>query len=176
MKRYWQYLLYVCVATLWVAITVILPDFLDNPITGLKGVITIGVYVVAVSIVSWIWLYIASLNKYVAAIFVPLYGVIGAVVSYYRVMYRVTITPLMLDCIFHTNMEEASGVITWSLIMWMVANLVIGIALVVWRWHLDKTKYAWLHALAAMVLFAGYYHFNSRLHQSIKQRYPMHIV
>lgn len=176
MKKYWQYLLYVCMATVWVAITVVLPDFLDNPITGLRGVLTISVYVVAVSIVSWLWLYIASLNKYVAAVFVPLYGMIGATVSYYRMMYRVTITPLMLDCIFHTNMEEASGVITWSLIMWVMANLAIGIALVIWRWRLEKPKYAWLHALVATLLFGGYYHFNSRLHQSINQRYPMHIV
>jgi glucan phosphoethanolaminetransferase (alkaline phosphatase superfamily) len=164
------------VATLWIAITVVLPDFFDNPITGLRGVITISLYVVALSIVSWLWLYIASLNKYVAAVFVPLYGMIGATVSYYRVMYRVTITPLMLDCILHTNMEEALGVISWSLIVWVGANLLIGIALVIWRWRLKKPKYAWLHALVVLVIFVGYYHINGRLHQSINQRYPMHIV
>lgn len=176
MKRYCLYLVYVCVATLWIAITVVLPDFFDNPITGLRGVITISLYVVALSIVSWLWLYIASLNKYVAAVFVPLYGMIGATVSYYRVMYRVTITPLMLDCILHTNMEEALGVISWSLIVWVGANLLIGIALVIWRWRLKKPKYAWLHALVVLVIFVGYYHINGRLHQSINQRYPMHIV
>jgi glucan phosphoethanolaminetransferase (alkaline phosphatase superfamily) len=164
------------VATLWIAITVVLPDFFDNPITGLRGVITISLYVVALSIVSWLWLYIASLNKYVAAVFVPLYGMIGATVSYYRVMYRVTITPLMLDCILHTNMEEALGVISWSLIVWVGANLLIGIALVIWRWRLKKPKYEWLHALVVLVIFVGYYHINGRLHQSINQRYPMHIV
>ena len=167
MKRYCLYLVYVCVATLWIAITVVLPDFFDNPITGLRGVITISLYVVALSIVSWLWLYIASLNKYVAAVFVPLYGMIGATVSYYRVMYRVTITPLMLDCILHTNMEEALGVISWSLIVWVGANLLIGIALVIWRWRLKKPKYAWLHALVVLVIFVGYYHINGRLHQSI---------
>ena len=176
MKRYCLYLVYVCVATLWIAITVVLPDFFDNPITGLRGVITISLYVVALSIVSWLWLYIASLNKYVAAVFVPLYGMIGATVSYYRVMYRVTITPLMLDCILHTNMEEALGVISWSLIVWVGANLLIGIALVIWRWRLKKPKYEWLHALVVLVIFVGYYHINGRLHQSINQRYPMHIV
>lgn len=176
MKKYWQYILYVCVATVWIAITIVLPDFLDNPITELRGIITIGVYVVALSIVSWLWLYIASLNKYVAAVFVPLYGMIGAAVSYYRVMYHVTITPLMLDCIFHTNMEEAAGVITWSLIVWVMTNLAIGIAFGVWRWRLTDPKHAWIHALITMVLFSGYYHFDSRLHKSINQRYPMHIV
>ena len=176
MRRYWLYILYVCIATLWIAIAVVLPDFLDNPISGAKGIVTIGAYIVAISIVSWLWVYIASLNKYIAMVFLPLYGAIGAAVSYYRVMYRVTITPLILDCIFHTNIEEASGVMTWSLGLWVLCNILIGMAFVVWRWRLDPPKYAWLHALFALVVFLGYYYFNSRLHQSINQRYPMHIV
>lgn len=176
MKRYWIYLFYVYLATLWIACTAVLPDFLDNPITGWKGIGTIGVYVVAVSIVSWLWLYIGSLNRYVSAVFVPLYGVIGAAVSYYRVMYRVTITPLILDCIFHTNIEEASGVVTWWLIAWVVCNMLIGVAFVWWRWRLESPKFAWAHAIVALLIFVGYYTFNSRLHQSINQRYPMHIV
>jgi glucan phosphoethanolaminetransferase (alkaline phosphatase superfamily) len=73
-------------------------------------------------------------------------------------------------------MEEALGVISWSLIVWIGANLLIGIALVIWRWRLKKPKYEWLHALVVLVIFVGYYHINGRLHQSINQRYPMHIV
>lgn len=176
MKTYGQYLFYTCVATLWIALAVILPDFLDNPVTGWHGIATIGVYVVAVSIVSWFLIYLAALHKYVAAVALPIYGMVGAAVSYYRVMYRVTITPLMLDCIFHTNIEEASGVITWGLIVWVLANIAVGIALVVWRWRITPPCHAWWHALAAAALLLVYYHSHSRLHQSLNQRYPMHIV
>ena len=60
------YLLWTVFATLWIALSVILPDFLDNPITGLKGITTIFVYVTAVSVVSFLVFYIIGISKYVA--------------------------------------------------------------------------------------------------------------
>lgn len=171
-----RYLLFVSTETLWIALVAILPDFYDNPITGFQGVLTIVAYVIAISVVSFLLLYVLSLNKYIAAIFIPIYGMIGAAVSYYRIMYRVTITPLILDCILHTNLEEVMGVTTWSLILWILLNAVIGICFVVWRWRINMLSYKWLQALCAILLFCGYYYFNSRLHQSINQRYPMHII
>ena len=34
-----SYLLFVTVATIWIGLTVILPDFIDNPIHGIRGVL-----------------------------------------------------------------------------------------------------------------------------------------
>lgn len=176
LKNWGRYLLYLLVATLWIALATILPDFLDNPVTGLSGIATIFIYVVAVSGISFLLLYLFSLNKYVASIFIPIYGIIGAAVSYYRVMYRITITPLILDCILHTNIEEAAGVVTWSLLLWIVLNGGIGILFTIWRWHIPSPKNKWIHVICILILFLVYYNFNNRLHQSINQRYPMHIV
>ena len=176
MKSLRQYLLYVTAATLWIAVGVILPDFLDNPITGLQGILTIAIYVVALSIISFLILYITSLNKYIATVFIPLYGLLGATTAYYRILYHVTITPLILDCIFHTNIEEAIGVISWPLLLWGLFNILIGIAFILWRWKISSPRPILVHALVAICLMIGYYNFNSRLHQSINQRYPMHLV
>lgn len=111
-KSYLAYLLWVTAATLWIGLTAVMPDFMDNPVHGLRGAVTIVCYVGAVSVVSFLLLYAAGMNRYVAAVFYPVYGVLGAGVSYYRVAYRVTVTPLILDCVFHTNMEEAMGVMS----------------------------------------------------------------
>lgn len=171
------YLLWTVCATLWIALSVILPDFLDNPITGIKGIITISVYVTAVSVVSFLVFYIIGINKYVAAVCVPLYGLIGSAVSYYRVMFRVTITPLMVDCILHTNTEEALGVITWQLVLWIIFNVLVAIGLVIWRWKQEKNlSYSSLRLIACILLLFIYPQLNSRLHQSLNQRYPMNIV
>ena len=172
----WQYLLYITIATLWIALMAILPDFLDNPITGLQGAITIAAYVAAVSIISFLFLYLVSLNRWSASILTPLYGVLGAAVSYYRVMYHVTITPLMVDCILHTTLEESAGVISCSLILWVALNLIVAIGLLIWRWRITTPPYPWLHACACIIVFYGYYFGHDRLHQSINQRFPMHIV
>jgi len=170
------YLLFVVVATLWIGLTAVMPDFLDNPVHGAKGVATIICYIGAVSVVSFFLLYAAGLNKYVAAVFYPLYGILGAGVSYYRVAYRVTITPLILDCVFHTNPQEAMSVISWQMVLWIAINACISVLFVVWRWHIATPKYACAHAIGALLLLVGYYHCNGRLHQSLNQRYPMHIV
>lgn len=171
-----KYLLWVCCATLWIALFVVLPDFWDNPFSGFKGVITLLVYITAVSIVSFGVIYLFGLNKYVAAVTVPLYGTLGAAVSFYRVMYRVTITPLMLDCIFHTNMEEAMGVVSWQLIGWMVLNVLIAVAFVIWRWRQGAVSRSWLRAAVCLLFIGVYYHANGRLHDSLNQRYPMNIM
>ena len=136
MKTFWQYFLYIAATTLWIALIAVAPDFFDNPITNITGAFTLIAYVIAISVVSFLFLYIAAINKYLAAIFIPIYGLLGAAVSYYRVMYRVTITPLILDCILHTNIEEAAGVITWSLVLWILFNISVGVGFVVWRWKI----------------------------------------
>ena len=176
-KSEWKYLLWVLCATLWIALTAVLPDFVDNPITGIRGIITITIYVLAISVVSFLVFYLVGLNKYVAAVCVPLYGIIGSAVSYYRVMYRVTITPLMIDCILHTNTEEAFGVITWQLVLWIIFNVLVAIGLVMWRWKQEKNlSYSSLRLIACILLLFIYPQLNSRLHQSLNQRYPMNIV
>lgn len=170
------YLLFVVAATLWIGLTAVMPDFLDNPVHGVKGAVTIICYIGAVSAVSFFLLYAAGLNKYVAAVFYPIYGILGAGVSYYRVAYRVTITPLILDCVFHTNPQEAMSVMTWQMAVWIAVNACVSVLFVVWRWHITTPKYASAHAITALLLLVGYYHCNGRLHQSLNQRYPMHIV
>ncbi len=176
MRDIFKYFCYVSIATLWVALFVVMPDFLDNPIEGFLGIITIATYVLAVSVISFLLLYLFSLNKYIAAIFVPLYYMFGAAVSYYRVKFRVTITPLILDCVVNTNIEEVAGVVTFPFILWILLNIGIGMCLVLWRWKIESLQRVWLHVFCVVILFVGYYYSNNRLRQSINQRYPMHVV
>lgn len=175
-NNFWKYLFFVGVATLWITITVIFPEFLGYPVAGIREIIVVGMYIVATSILSFFLLFIAGLNKYVAAVFYPVYTVLGSAVSYYRLKYHVTITPLILDCILHTNAEEALGVIAWQMICWVLFNASIGIGFVVWRWRLQPLKRTWLFALAATVLLCGYYTCSNRLRHSLNHRYPMDII
>lgn len=137
---------------------------------------TIVCYVCALSLLSFFLLYAAGLNRYVSAVFYPIYGIIGAGVSYYRVAYRITVTPLILDCVFHTNAQEALSVISWQMIAWIALNSCISVALTVWRWHLKAPRHAYIHAIVALLLMVGYYFCNSCLQRSLNQRFPMSIV
>lgn len=175
-KGYCEYLLLVLCATVWIALIAVVPDFLDNPTHGFRGVAAVACYVAAVSVVSLLVLYAAGLNKWVATVFYPLYGMLGAGVSYYRIAYGVTVTPLIVDCVFHTNPQEAVSVMSWQLVAWIALNACVSVLFVLWRWKISAPKYAYLHAAGAILLLVGYYHCNGRLHQSLSQRYPIHIV
>lgn len=172
-----KYVVWVLVCTLWITLIAILPDFLDNPVSDIRTGVTVGCYVVACSIFSFFLCYAAGINKWVSAVFLPIYGILGSVVSFCRVGYEVTITPVLVECAFNTNSEEVQGIVSWPLIVWIVFNVLLSVGLVVWRWKKVPTpKWALGHVVVALLLLTGYYFCNSRLHRSLNQRFPMNIV
>ena len=176
MKQSLRYLLFVCVVALWATIFFIVPDFLDNPIEGIKDVATILVYIIALGIGNFFLLYAIFSYKHVAAVLIPIYFVLGAAVAYYRYAYHVTITAVMLDVTFHTNPAEAAGVMSWQLFMYVLLNLCVAIGFVVFRYKKICLQHSYAHVIAACLLFTLYFNINGRLHVSMQQRYPMNIV
>ncbi len=171
-----HYLLWVSVCTLWITLIAIVPDFVDNPIGDWRTGLMVVSYVIACSIVSFLLFYAVGQSKWVSAAVLPFYGIIGAAVSYYRVGYQVTITPVIIECMFKTNAEEVRGVVSWQLIVWIAFNLCVAIGFVVWRWRkIAPLRYAILQAFIALLLLCGYYSIP-RMQRSLSQRYPMHIV
>ena len=171
-----HYLLWVSVCTLWITLIAIVPDFIDNPIGDVRTGLTVTSYVLACSAVSFLLLYAMGQSKWVSAVVLPVYGVIGAAVSYYRVGYQVTITPVIIECMLKTNAEEVRGVVGWQLIVWIALSLCVAIGFVVWRWRkIAPLQYAVLQAVVAILLFIGYYSIP-RMQRSLNQRYPLHVV
>lgn len=169
------YIGFLLALTFWSTLCFVLPDFFDNPVYGWKGWLTIAAYCVALGAAA-VWpLIIGTLNRYVAAVFLPIYAILGAVVSYYRVAYHATITPIILDATFHTNPEEVAGVVDISLFLWMAVNILIAILFVRWRFRSVQILRPWLWLLVALIALPVYYNFHFRLHQSINQRYPYNL-
>ncbi len=176
MKQFAQYLLWVLITTLWATICFIVPDFLDNPTNTFYSVIIQIGYISALGIgLFWI-LYLAGLNKYVAAIFLPIFGIGGAGVAYFRVAQCATVTPMIVEATLHTNAGTVAGVVSWQLVVYILFNIILAGIILWWRFRLDAPKYVWWHALGCLILLVSYYNFNSRLHQSMNQRYPYNVV
>ena len=171
-----KYILWSLCATLWVGVCFVLPDFLDNPVHDLRSILTIALYVVAISGASWSILYLAGLNRYVAWVAIPLFGIAGAAISYFRVAFHATITPMIIDATLHTNGGTIAGVVSWQLVVWVLINMFIALALVYWRHRTIRLQYAWIHALVAMVILIGYYNAHWHLKAAINQRFPYNVV
>lgn len=171
-----KYILFIFLASVWGSVCFVLPDFIDNPHEGLRGVLALVVYVGALGVVQFLFLYAISTYRLLAAVLYPIYAIIGAGLAFYRVVYHVSLTPLIIDVTLHTNAEEALGVMSWQLWAWIMFNVLIAVLLIIYRWKKIMISHPWIHLLASILLLGIYSQCNGRLRQSIRQRYPANIV
>ncbi|MBP5477112.1 MAG: lipid A phosphoethanolamine transferase [Paludibacteraceae bacterium] len=171
-----EYVWLVTVVAVWNTLCFVLPDFFDNPADGWKGVLAIAFYVTALAVGQFAIAAVLSLNRYVAAVCLPLYGMLGAVVSYYRVAFHATVNPVLVDATLHTNMGTVSGVVSWQLAAWFVLQLAVSLLWVRWRWRIGRIPFPWAVLLVSVGLFALWFWGNGRLHRSAGQRYPVLVV
>lgn len=175
MKQNFRYFAFILCCTMWSTLCFILPDFIDNPWNGIQGYYTLLFYTASISGATFFLLYLAALNKYLYMVFLSLFALAGAAVSYFRVAFKATITPVIIDATLHTNSGTIAGTFSWQLIGWGLLNLCIAIGFIWFRWHKIQPTRPIIQAIAATLLLTGYYNCNSRLHNSINQRYPYNI-
>lgn len=170
-----RYIAWVIVATVWATICFLLPYFGNYPIVSIHSFFTVGFQLAVLSIASFLLLYLAGLNRFVAAVFYPVFGILGAIASYFRLAFHATITPMVIDATLHTNGGTVAGVVSWQLVVWVLFNALIVCGLLFWRWRLIIPK-AWVHAIVVICLWTPYYFSSERLHKAINNRYPYNIV
>ncbi len=170
-----KYLFWVLCASIWATINFITPDFLDNPAHGIQDKLILVTYVCACGIAAFFWIYIIGCSRWVCAITLPVFTIIGATLSFYRIGYHATLTPMLLDVTLHTNPEEAMGVISWQIILWLVFNLLIAGIFIYFRWKKITIQKNWIHGLVALAIGLLYYSFNERLQRSLNQRFPYNV-
>ncbi len=176
MTNRYAYLWLVVAMGVWNTLCFILPDFFDSPTDGWRSVLTVILYVCALGIGQIAIASLLALHRYIAALCLPLYAVLGGVISYYRVAFHATVNPALVDATLHTNMGTVSGVTSWQLIVWVVFQLLVSLLWVRWRWRIEKVPQAWVILIGSIGLFAAWYWGNGRLHKSAAQRYPMHVI
>jgi len=176
MKQTFRYILFVLVASLWATLCFILPEFLEDPVNGFRGVLTIGLYVAILGGVQFLLLYAFLLNKYVAAVVLPIYSLLGAATAFYRYAYHATVTPLMVDVMFHTTKGSVASVMSWQLFVFVGLNLLVAVLFVLYRWKRLTLNAQWIHLLVSVAAFLLYYSFSSHLQKRINQSYPMNVV
>lgn len=175
MKQSIRYLLWVLFATLWTTVCFILPDFTGSPMDGFYGTLHITAYIAVCGFGTFLILYIIGCSRYLSAVILPVWSLVGAVLSFYRIGYHATLTPVLLDVVLHTNTEEALGVLSWQLMVWVVFNLFVAGLLIWFRWRTIRLPYAWVHGLVLLALWASVFFGFRRVHNSLCQRYPYNV-
>ena len=174
-KNTLRYLIWVFCVTLWITIFFVLPDFADNPIHDIKGFFQVTLYLIAIGSATFPWIYAFGTYRLISSFMIPIIGLIGAALSFYRIGYHATLTPMLIESILHTNIEETLGVISWQIILWVVLNFCIGLGLVWIRWQRIVLQYSWIHFIIAVLIGTCFYFSNERLHISLRRRFPFNV-
>ena len=175
-KDWLKYILWVLMATLWTALCFIAPDFIDNPIDGLRSLYIVIGFIGACSVAAFLLLYAIGSNRYVAVIVLPVWTLLGAVLAFYRVGYHVTFTPMLIDVSLHANASSVMGVISWQLVMWVILQMLICGVLIWWRWKKIRVSRSWIHTAVGVVLLIVYVSINHQLTEVVlNQRFPCNI-
>lgn len=174
-KDIFKYLLWVISATFWTLLCFILPDCWNNPTEGLYGIIMQIVFLSIYGIGAFFALYAIGSSRFLNAIILPLWGILGAVLSFYRIGYHISLTPTLIDVTLHTNHEEALGVLSWQLLLWIAVNLSIAIGLVWIRYIKIHLTHGWIHSIVSILLGSLFLFGNTRLHASLCHHFPYNI-
>lgn len=174
MKPFVKYLYFVGALTLCAGIGFVLPDFLDNPVTGAVGVAQIAAYWAVVVVANFLWLYALAACRPIFYVVFPLYCLLGAVVAYFRYAFSATLTPMLLDATFHNDWRTSLELITPGLLCCIAAALAFAALAIRARRRLNLPGWGW-HAAAGLLLLAGYVNSHPRIHSGCMQRYPCNV-
>lgn len=170
--RFWFFVL---VATLWVGVFFILPEFIDNPSSGFMGILLIGFHWGLVISATFFLLYALAVNKYVFAISFPIFSVIGSILAFFRVAYKATLTPMLIDASLHNDIGTTKDLISIQLILFIIISLTIAISFVWFRLKKIEIKGGLFHLTIAIVMLSLFFGVNDRLQSSILQRFPFSV-
>lgn len=176
MQEWKKYTLWVAGLTVWATVCFVVPDFIDNPVGDMKALVSVLAYILSVGIFQYFILFILCANRYVCAVTIPVYAVAGAICSYYRLFYHVSITPLLLDAAIHTTVQEAAGVVSARLIVWVLLNTGIALWIGIYRFRTLKTPVPIWACVLAGLIGTGYFYIHPRLHTGLRTRYPIHVI
>ena len=85
------------------------------------NVLSYKVFVVLANIgFSIIFVYVTSLMWWLFVPFFILVAFLGSILSYFKIFLGINFNESLLESVFNTNFEEASSVISYKLIVWVI--------------------------------------------------------
>lgn len=170
-----KYFAFLFVITLWCTLFFALPDFIDNPIDNFRGYFSIVMWLVIIYFAVLPLMMLITASRYISAISIPIFGILGSVIAYYRFAYHATVTVVMIDSVLNTTSAEASSVITPGLFVYILINILISVIFVILRYRIGKLKITLPIALCGAIGLFAIYNINESIKYSIVQHYPHNV-
>lgn len=170
-----RYLIFLLACTSWVGVFFILSEFIDYPKNDIISTLVILAQWAFICFCAGCLIYLLSANKYIFAVFFPLISILGSILTYYKLAYKATLTPMLIDAALHNDLRTSLDVVSPTLIVVVVMCLAISMAFVWVRFKKIQVDRAYLHFLIAIVLLYCFFNISPRIRISINQRFPFSV-
>lgn len=170
-----KFYFFLLIATLWSAIFFISAEFLDNPSEGVKGFLIVSLHWLLVSLAAFFVIYALAVNRYVFAIFFPIFSLLGGILAFYRYAYKATLTPMLVDAALHNDIGTTLDLISPEMIIYVLISVTISIFFVHFRFNKIEISKGWVHLCIALGILSMFFVLNGRVKASILQRFPFSV-
>lgn len=152
-------------------------DFMDSPVNGWRGLLTmVGHWGTAAIFASALWM-AASVNRYVFLVTSPVVMLLTAVALYYKFALGVHINPLTIELAMVNNLTTWATVIDWQLLLFIAASIAVGVGLGLLRFKKVTTpRFAPLWLIVGLAVTAAPVTVARRVRNNVSARVPFNTL
>lgn len=112
------------------------------------------------------------LNKYVFAVFFPVFIVLGSTIGFYSYFYKATLTPMILDATLNNDFRTSLDVMPVQLFVYVLISLIVSIIAVRYRFKKIEIRSAAVYLVALSLILYVLFSVNDRIKTSFYQHFP----
>lgn len=148
--------------------------FIDTNLSTTNEIIHYIIYWALASIANALLLTAISANKYVFYVLFPLYNLAGTILSYAKIMYGATLTPMLIDASLHNDIQTTSDFFTIPSVLCIILWVITTTAFIIYRSKITFSKPLIL-ALVSIPLFIGCVHITDGAKLYLPDRFPYNV-
>lgn len=157
--------------TLYFGIAFFGPDFYKTPHKNYKDFTVLFIQWGILFFASFGLIYFIALNKYIFAFAFPLLVIPAAVLAYFRTTVNATLNANLIDIALHNDFNTTSDMISLALIIFVVANIMLSLIAVLYRFKRIKKRIYVLEIIIASFLIYFTTHYQ-RTRSAVNNRIP----
>lgn len=174
-KNFIRYIIFLLACTSWVGVFFILSDFIDYPKNDIISTLIIFAQWAFICFCAGSLIYLLSVNKYIFAVLFPALSIIGSILTYYKLGYKATLTPMIIDATLHNDLRTSLDVVSPFLIIFICLCLIISFVFVWVRFKKITVERSYWHLIIALIVMYCIFNISPRIRISINQRFPFSV-
>lgn len=143
--------LFVAVLAMLYGFIFIFSEFYGSPFFGIKDFLVLVMQWCVVVFAAAGLLYALSLNKYLFAATFPLLTLVCTALTYFKYTLGVTLTPMIIDLTFVTDLRTSLEMFSWQLVVWLLLALVGSAGCVYVRFRYVRVHRWYVHLPLALL-------------------------